>query len=119
MTSSPAIMRAAQKHPTAITLEPLVKFTQKQLCQTPRNKLVHLCDQSYDSSILSKIVHDTGPVLAGRSLDRINRIMLQYLLPIIDDMGNYETVDLNAWLRHTITSVSTNATYGNSNPFKN
>ncbi|KAJ5784017.1 uncharacterized protein N7518_009694 [Penicillium psychrosexuale] len=112
-------MRAAQKHPTAITLEPLVKFTQKQLCQTPRNKLVHLCDQSYGSSILSKIVHDTGPILAGRSLDGINTIMLQHLLPIIDDMGNYETVDLNAWLRHTITSVSTNATYGNLNPFKN
>ena len=112
-------MRAAQKHSSVITLEPLVNFSQKRLCQTRRNKLVHLCDRSYGSSLLSKIVHDTGPILAGKSPDRINRIMLQHLLPIIDDMGNNETVDLNSWIRHAITIVSTNTTYGNSNPFKN
>lgn len=112
-------MRAAQKHPTTITLEPLVKFTQKHMCQTPREKFVHLCDQNRGPSLLSKIVHDTTPVLAGKSLDRMNRIMLQQLLPIIDGMGNYNSTDLHAWLRHSITIISTNVTYGNLNPFQN
>lgn len=112
-------MRAAQKHPTAITLEPLLKFTQKRMCQTPREKLVRLCDQDRGPSLLSRIVHDTTPVLAGKSLDRMNRTMLQQLLPIIDDMGNYDSIDLHAWLRHAITIVSTNVTYGNLNPFRN
>lgn len=111
-------MRAAQKHPTAITLEPLFKFMQKRMCQTPREKLVHLCDQNRGPSLLSRIVHGTTSVLAGKSLDRMNRTMLRELLPIIDDMGNYETIDLNAWLRHAITIVSTNITYGNLNPFQ-
>ncbi|KAJ5201123.1 hypothetical protein N7449_005926 [Penicillium cf. viridicatum] len=44
--------------------------------------------------------------------------MLRELPPIIDDMGNHETIDLNAWLRHAITIVSTNVTYGNLNPFQ-
>ncbi|CAI7622845.1 unnamed protein product [Penicillium discolor] len=112
-------MRAAQKYPTNITLEPLLKFTQKRMCQTLREKLVHLCDQNRGPSLLSRIVHDTTPVLAGKSLDRMNRIMLQQVLPIIDDMGNYDYIDLHAWLRHAITIVSTNVTYGNLNPFQN
>ncbi|KAJ9482585.1 hypothetical protein VN97_g10833 [Penicillium thymicola] len=122
VTSSPAIMRAAQKHPTAITLEPLMKFmkfTQKHTCQTPREKLLYLCDQNGGPSLLSRIVHDTTPVLAGKSLGRMNRTMLRQLLPIIDDMGNYDSIDLHAWLRHAITVVSTNATYDNLNPFQN
>lgn len=111
-------MRAAQKHPTVITLEPLLKFTQKRLCQAQRDKLVHLCDQDHCPSLLSRIVHDTTPVLAGKSLDRMNGIIFRQLLPIIGDMSNYDTVDLNGWLRHAITIISTNATYGNLNPFK-
>lgn len=89
------------------------------MCQTPREKLVHLCDQNRGPSLLFRIVHDTTPVLAGKSLDIMNRMMLQQLLPIIDDMGNYDYIDLHAWLRHAITIVSTNVTYGNLNPFQN
>ncbi|CAI7601953.1 unnamed protein product [Penicillium glandicola] len=112
-------MRAAQKHPTVITLEPLVKFTQKHLCQTPRDKLLHLYHSDGGQGLVSRIVHNMTPVLAGKSLDRMNKMIVQHLVPIIDDMGNDEIVDLNAWLRHAITIVSTNATYGNLNPFQN
>ncbi|OQE04768.1 hypothetical protein PENVUL_c030G09336 [Penicillium vulpinum] len=119
VTSSTTVVRAAQKHPTAITLEPLLKFMQKSLCQTSREKLATLCDQNGGPSPISRIVHDMTLVLAGRSLDRMNKIMLRQLLPMIDDMGNHETIDLNGWLRHAITMASTDATYGNLNPFKN
>ncbi|KGO73231.1 Cytochrome P450 [Penicillium italicum] len=119
VTSSPTIMRAAQKHPTIITLEPLLKVTQKRFCQTPHEKLIRLCEKNNGSSLLSKIVHETNPALSGESLDRMNRRMLWQLLPFIDDMGNHQTIDLNAWLRHAITIVSTNITYGSLNPFQN
>ncbi|CAG8896923.1 unnamed protein product [Penicillium egyptiacum] len=112
-------MQAAQKHPTSVALEPSLNFTQKRLCQTPRDILGNLCDQGHDPNPLSRIVHNTAPLLAGKSLDRMNGIMLRQLLPIINDMGNDETVDLNTWLRQTVTIIDTNATYGNLNPFKN
>ncbi|KAJ5173641.1 uncharacterized protein N7500_001572 [Penicillium coprophilum] len=119
VTSSPAIMRAAQKRPTVITLEPLLSLIQKRLCQTPRHKLSSLCDQGDGPSLISKIVHDKTHALAGRHLDRMNEIMLQRLLPMIDDMANGETVDLSKWLRQVITLISTDSIYGRLNPFKN
>lgn len=118
MTSSPAIMRAAQKHPTIITLEPLFELAQKRVCQTPGDSLGRLCDQSCGPSPLSRIAHHTTPVLAGKYLDRMNEIMLRGLLAIVNDMDNDGTVDLNAWLRHAVTIASINATYGTLNPFK-
>ncbi|KAJ6177809.1 hypothetical protein N7519_008270 [Penicillium mononematosum] len=106
-------MRAAQKHPTIITLEPLLKLTQKR-----GDTLGRLCDQRSGPSLLSRIVHNSIHVLAGEYLNRMNETMLRELLAIVNDMGNDETVDLNAWLRHAITIASTNATYGSLNPFK-
>jgi hypothetical protein len=111
-------MRAAQKHPTIITLEPLLKLTQQRVCQTPGDTLGCLCDQGCGPSPLSRIVHDTTPVLAGKPLDRMYEIMLRGLLAIVNDMVNDKAVDFNAWLRHAITIASTNATYGSLNLFK-
>jgi hypothetical protein len=83
-----------------------------------RGYLGRLCDQDCGPSLFSTILHNSTHVLAGKDLDRMNEIILRELQAIVNDMGNDEAVDLNAWLRHAITIASTNATYGSLNPFK-
>lgn len=113
-------MRAVQKQPEAVKFEPLLELIQERLCQTSSEKLAQLRGQhSGEPSIYARLEHDMIPALSGKSLDRINKRMLRLLLPLLGEIGDGKTIDLVGWIRHAITVVSTDAIYGDLNPFKN
>jgi hypothetical protein len=66
------------------------------------------------------IVHAMHPSLLGDGLDRMNETMIDYLKTSIDELGinQGQPIDLHLWCRHAITIASTDAVYGEMNPYK-
>jgi hypothetical protein len=73
-------------------------------------------DRSLIGSFFKSMV---PPLMPGKSLDAMNRIMIQSIAQSIDELmkDGAARINLSTWLRHHITMATTNATYGPANPF--
>ena len=85
--------------------------------------LLGLNDKSLSISrdgMLADLMHVTKPILAGEPLVRINVTVLNHAALVFNEISTgetYEIPDLYDWVQTTATLATTEALYGEANPF--
>ena len=70
--------------------------------------------------MLADLMHVTKPILAGEALARINAQVLNHAAIVLNEIGTrkaYEIPDFYDWVQTTATVATTEALYGEANPF--
>ena len=88
--------------------------------ETQKTLQTNILGEDGDRSLINSFFKDmVPPLMPGRSLDAMNRIMTQSVAQSIDELmqDGAARINLSTWLRHHITIATTKATYGPANPF--
>lgn len=119
VVASPSLMYAVQRNNKIISFDPLFTTVAKHLAGIQGNALNMIREvESGGHGLGREIMNAMIPTLTGKSLDKMNDQILRSLRPLLDELDGIQTFDLYGWCRYAITVASTDAKYGQLNPYK-
>lgn len=117
---SPALLAAVERHPHAISMEPIAEEMVDRVAGFKGNSLnIFESKKKGGSGFNKKLVHHFYKNLLGDELNELSQNTVKALEMSADQLKSLQnkSIDLYAWCRHVMTMATTKAAYGPENPY--